>query len=269
MKTKSILATLFTLMFTLGMANSLYADTPANGKGKTLVEKILSNQGKVVDEFSSLGNLQGFVVKANNGQQAIVYADKDGQFAIVGALFDGNGENVSEKDNQARIMSPVAKEALKAAKDTAWVRDGDDDVKKVIYVVGDPNCSYCNKFYQEARSLVKNKDVQLRWIWVGFLKPSSSGMAQAILAAKDPAKEMAKNENNFKSGSEDGGIKPLKKPSKEVLEKFNKNMEFMNTYQFPGTPVLIYQDKDGKPQTVFGVPVGDNLKKLVDSVASE
>ena len=222
----------------------------------------------IQQKFNSLGNLEGYVVKTKQPpqQQGIIYVDKSGNFAVVGALFGPQGTNQSEIDNQKYIAAPIAKEAIKDAANTAWILDGKSNAKGMIYVVGDPNCIYCNKFYKDTRSFVKNGDVALRWIWVGFLKPSSAGMAKAILAAKDPAAEMAKNEGNFSARSEQGGIQPLQNPSKEVDAKFMKNTAFMNKYKFPGTPVLIYVDNKGAPHTVYGVPAGKQLKTLIDSL---
>ncbi len=247
-------------------SQSWAAQTTDSNKAKALINRATEGKVTVVQEFDAGNNLVGFVVKPKEqaGQQAIIYADKNGKYLLVGALIDAQGNNRTDLDTQKYIQSKVAKQAFKAANNTAWVQDGKSDAKHMMYVVGDPNCVYCHKFYQVTRPFVKSGDLAIRWIWVGYLKPSSAGMAAAILNAKDPAKLLAKNESGFSDRSEQGGIKPLKNPPQAALDKLQKNMDFMSKFQFPGTPVLIYMDQSGQPKTMYGVPQGEDLKKVVE-----
>lgn len=252
---------------TTSKAAKITADS--NTKASNLVMTLTKGQATIVQSFDSLGNLEGFVVKpagSQQGQPTIVYADKNGQYAFVGALLTPTGDNQSAADNQKYIVSTIAEKAFAKAKDTAWILDGKADAKHVAYAVADPNCIYCNKLYTVTRPYVQSGDLAIRWIWVGFLKPSSAGLAQAIIGATDPIQAMAQDENNFNASTEQGGIAPLANPPKDVLDKFKKNMAFIGEFQFPGTPVLIYQDQNGKPQAAFGLPVGDQLTKTIDSM---
>lgn len=236
------------------------AKTPAPAAAATqdkaldLVNKTIAGRAVILKQFPSIGNLEGFLVKPNGAGQreTIVYADKNGQYLFIGSLVTEAGSNQTDDDMDKYVNSLVAAKAIAAAPQTAWVLDGSPNAKHVIYAVGDPNCIFCNKFYQTARPYVKSGDLAIRWIWVGFLKPTSQGMAMSILDAKDAAAEMTKNENNFVESSEQGGITPLDNPSQAVKDKFNKNMKFMQDMQFQGTPVLIYRDKTGTAKTIFG-----------------
>lgn len=245
--------------------------TPTNDKASALVLNLTKGQAAIVTSFQSLGNLEGFVVKPAGGQQGqptIIYADKNGQFAVVGALLTPTGDNQSNLDNQKYIVSTIAAKALTEAPNTAWILDGSPKAKHMAYVVADPNCIYCNKLYQVTRPYVKSGDLAMRWIWVGFLKNTSAGLAQAILAAKDPIAAMAQDENGFNASLEQGGLTPLANPPKDVIDKFNQNMSFLSQFQFPGTPVIIYQDQQGKPQAAFGLPMGPDLEKTINSMAT-
>lgn len=240
-------------------------------KASALVLKLTKGQAAIVQSFPSVGNLEGFVLKpagSQKGQPTIIYADKDGQYAFVGALLTADGTNQSAKDNQQYVVASIAQQAFADAKSTAWVLDGKPDAKHMTYAVADPNCIYCNKFYEITRPYVQSGDLAIRWIWVGFLKDTSPGLAQAILAAKDPAAAMAQDENKFDAAQEQGGLTPLTNPSKDVMDKFNKNMEFLNKFQFPGTPVLLYRDQSGTPQAAFGMPVGDQLTQMINSMGT-
>jgi thiol:disulfide interchange protein DsbG len=263
------------LLASLLATGACYADakTPAanNQQATNLVNKLTKGQATIVKSFPSLGNLQGYVVKPSNGQKGqptVIYVDKNGQYAVIGVLLAADGENQSTKDNQQYIVSDIAQQALADAKNTAWVLDGKADAKHVTYAVADPNCSYCNKLYEVTRPYVKSGDLAIRWIWVGFLRDTSPGLAQAILAAKDPAQAMAQDEGKFDPKSGKSGLAPLTNPSKEVADKFKKNMDFIGKYQFPGTPVLIFRDQSGTPQASFGLPVDDQLANTINSMGT-
>jgi thiol:disulfide interchange protein DsbG len=237
-------------------------------KARALVNKTIEGKADITKQFSSVGNLQGFVVKPRGEyqQETIIYADKEGDYLFIGSLVKADGSNQTDADMDKFVNSIVAAKAIKQAPKTAWILDGKPNAKHIIYAVGDPNCIYCHKFYSSTRPYVKSGDLAIRWIWVGFLKPTSQGMAMAILNAKDPSVELAKNEHNFASSNAQGGIQPLKNPSKEVQEKFNKNMQFMQEMQFQGTPVLIYTDKTDTPRTLFGAIPDDQLKGFIDTL---
>lgn len=247
---------------------STQAAAPLNTKtAEALLNKLSHNQVTIVQAFPSLGNLQGFVVKPKNGQGApsLVYVDANGQYAVVGAILTPEGVNQSEADTQKYINAGSAKDALADSPSTTWIQDGNPNAKHSAYVVADPNCIYCHKLYQLTRPAVKSGDLQLRWIWVGFLRDSSPGIAKAMLAAKDPAAAMAQNEDQFNESQEAGGLPPLDNASAEVDAKYAKNMAFLNKYQFPGTPVLIYQNTDGTPMSLYGISP-DDLDKTINTM---
>ena len=89
------------------------------------------------------------------------------------------------------------------------------------------------------------------------------------MSAKDPIKAMDINETKFNEQAEQGGLKPTNKPSKKVIADFNKNMTFLNKYQFPGTPVIIYKDNKGQAEASFGLPTKDELAKMIQSASAK
>jgi len=273
MKFKSSVFALFgSLVLSSTLASTAYAKNDNNKKVTDLVKNLTENQVTVVKTFPSVENLIGVVVKPANsseGQSSILYVDKDGKYIFSGALITPDGQNQTQADGKKYVGSKIAENAYKEVNKTAWIQDGNKDAKHMIYVVADPNCIFCHKFFQQTRSAVKNGDLSIRWIWVGFLKPDSKDLAQAILAAKDPIKAINTNENNFDDKAEQGGLKPLKNPSKTVTKKFKQNMAFMNKYQFPGTPVILYKDQKGQAQASFGLPTKEELTDILKNAQPE
>lgn len=253
----------------LFVSTSMFAADASNSPAESLVKKLTDDKVAIVKTFPSIGNLVGMVVqpKMGQGQATILYVDKDGQYLVSGVVISAAGQNNSDLDTQTYILNPLAQKAFQDSHNTAWVLDGQAKAKHSIYVIADPNCTYCHKLYQETRPLVKNGDLAIRWIWVGFLKQSSPGIAQAILAAKDPQQAMQQNESGFDEPKEQGGLAPLATADKTVLEKYNKNMNFMNKYQFPVTPIILYKTQDGQIMSKFGMPTGKELTDLVNSAS--
>jgi len=259
---KRILTALF---LSSSIATCSFAAATSDAKVTDMINKLTDNQVTVISTFPSIGNLIGVVIQPKDSaaaQETILYVDKDGRYLISGALITAEGTNQTQVDGEKYIGSKIAQKAYGEVSKTAWIQEGNKNAKHLIYVVADPNCIYCHKLYQQTRAQVKSGDLAIRWIWVGFLKPSSKDIALSILSAKDPIKAMDMDEANFNDQNEQGGLTVNKKPSKEAEAKFDKNMAFMNKYQFPGTPVIIYKDDKNKPQASFGLPSEEQLKSI-------
>lgn len=232
---------------------------------KSLVQKITNGQIQIVKQFIGPGDLVGLVVVSPEGQKAVVYADKNAQYIVIGNVITADGQSRTANDTEKYVNSEIAQKAWMNAPKTAWILDGSANAKHVIYAIGDPNCSACHKFYSDTRPYVDKGDLAIRWILVGFLRPSSPGMAMAIMNAKDPGALLKQNESQFNSNKEQGGIKPLENPAADLKAKFDGNMKFMSDHQFTVTPVIIFKDSKGKAHTVMGALPEPQLKELVDS----
>lgn len=68
--------------------------------------------------------------------------------------------------------------------------------KNVIYVFFDPNCVFCHFAWKALQPYVK-AGLQVRWVPVGFLKPTSAQRAAAIREAKTPTQALDFNEQHF------------------------------------------------------------------------
>ena len=101
--------------------------------------------------------------------------------------------------------------------------------------------------------------MQVREIVVGILTPTSMAKGATILAARDPAAALMKNERQYNRGEGGGGITPLKNIPSEAKNKVEANNQLMQSLGFSATPTIVYRDDSGDVQVVQGVPQGDAM----------
>lgn len=152
---------------------------------------------------------------------------------------------------------------LRAAKDATWIAEGNGS--RLVYIFFDPECPYCHKLYQETRSLIGRDGLQLRWIPVGILMPSSAGKAAAILDAKDPLAAFHENEDEFGSAPKFGGIAETI-PSAQSTKRLQQNAQLFKQTGMPGVPVMMFREASGKVRIVDGAPSPSLLNEMLRSV---
>ncbi|MBK0114085.1 MULTISPECIES: thiol:disulfide interchange protein DsbG [unclassified Delftia] len=140
--------------------------------------------------------------------------------------------------------------AWKRLESAKWVRDGKEDAPRIVYVITDPNCIWCHRFWEASRPWVDAGKVQIRHILVGIIKDSSEGKAAAILSAQDTASSLKKHELSSKQG----GISELKIFPDSIKKALADNLQLMKDFGFRGTPAIIYSDTDGDMVAVSGYP---------------
>lgn len=145
-----------------------------------------------------------------------------------------------------------------------WVQDGSDKAPRIVYVLTDPNCPFCNKLWVDARPWVSAGKVQLRHVIVGVLTATSAGKAAALLADKDPAAAFASHEranaaSNAKVMSSgrprplgNDGVKPLSHIPAAVQAQLDANETLMVSLRLRATPALIWRDENGAVKTRTG-----------------
>lgn len=236
----------------------------------SLLTKVSGGQAKIIQEFNGIGNLKGFVVAPVNGQgqNTIVYVDKNGKYLVSGNVIDAQGQNVTQNDFQKYVTDAMAPKVISAAAQTTWIGQGNPKAPHQAYVIVEPNCIACHMLHKALLPKIKSGQLYVRWIMVAFLKPDSEGKAAAILQAKDPAKAFDQDEIGFNEKTESGSIQPAKNISNDTESKLKANMAFMQKYNFISTPVIIYQDKAHKAQIMNGFVPGKALDKLVNSMST-
>ena len=135
----------------------------------------------------------------------------------------------------------------------------------VMYVYFDPNCIYCHELYDHLQKYIRAGQVTVSWIPVAFLKRDSVGKAEAILAAPDPARALARNEEGFDEASEEGAIAPAVNPATAVVAAIYFNTRLLSGTGRLATPTLVFADRTQGVQIIPGMPqnMGPIIRNLV------
>lgn len=217
----------------------------------------LQQQGvEVVKAFDAPGELRGYIVSAG-GQSHAVYVTGDGQHVLIGALLDAEGNNLSEQHLSQHAPKPDMSKAWQSLEDARWVAEGPKDPKSVVYVMADPYCPYCHAFWLASQPYLK-AGLQVRWIWVSYLRPDGPAKVAAILDADDPGAAMARHEQMFNQG----GIDAASKPQPKTLAVVRANTALMQELGVSGTPAVFFKDDKGQVQVIQGMPKLNVLPKI-------
>lgn len=203
---------------------------------------------KITSSFAAPSGLTGYLGTAD-GNLIVLYVTEDQKHVLVGTLYDERGNNLYEEKIEDSIWSFL--------EESEWALDGEEEASHIVYEFKDPNCPYCNKFWQDAQPWVKAGKVQVRAIMVGFLTPTSFDKAVAILAADDRSQALKDNEENY--SQQGGSIKPLKKNPTNVVTMVEANNNLMASLGLSATPTVIYKDESGKMRLIQGAPQGEEL----------
>lgn len=221
--------------------------------------KALEAQGvEVVGTFAAPGGLTGYAGMVDQRPLAI-YLTADGKQAIVGSMIDAQGANLSQEPLNRLVSKPMSVKIWKQLENSTWVADGSKNAPRIIYTFTDPNCPYCNKFWNDARPWVTAGKVQLRHVIVAILTNTSAGKAAALLSAKDPQAALTQHEQQHASG----GLKPLGQVSATVRAQLDANQKLMQQLGSSATPTIFYKDASGNLQKMQGAPSAEMLAKMM------
>ncbi|MEK1911844.1 thiol:disulfide interchange protein DsbG [Pseudomonas sp. NFPP07] len=221
------------------------------------IKKIEAKGAKIVGSFDAPDGLKGYAAQYQNRGMAL-YLTPDGKHVLLGNLYDADGKDLSAEPLQKLVYAPMAKAVWAKMEKSHWIADGKADAPRVVYLFSDPNCPYCNMFWEQARPWVNAGKVQLRHIMVGIIREDSPGKSAALLAAKDPQKALQDHEKAGKGSS----LKPLAKIPAEVQAKLDANMALMDELELSATPAIFYMDDKGELQQQQGAPAPDKLGKI-------
>ena len=221
--------------------------------------KALEAKGvEVIGTFDAPGGLSGYACMIEQ-QPLAIYLTADGKQAIVGAMIDAQGVDLSQEPLNRLVSKPMTEKVWKLLEGSSWIADGAKNAPRVIYTFTDPNCPYCNKFWKDARPWVKAGKVQVRHVIVAILGPTSPGKAAALLSAQDPQAALTQHEQQHGSG----GIKPLAQVSPKVRAQLDANQMLMQQLGFSATPTTLYKDGDGNLKNMQGAPSAEMLGRIL------
>lgn len=222
------------------------------------IRKIEEKGAKILGSFDAPDGLKGYAAQYQNRGMAM-YLTPDGKHVLLGNLYDADGKDLSAEPLQKLVYAPMAKEVWNNLDKSNWIADGKADAPRIVYLFSDPNCPYCNMFWQQARPWVNAGKVQLRHIMVGIIREDSPGKSAALLAAKDPQQALQDHEKAGKASA----LKPLASIPAAVQAKLDANMKLMEELELSATPAIFYLDDKGELQQQQGAPAPGKLTQIL------
>lgn len=218
---------------------------------------------KLVATFNATAGLTGYVVSSESGRNDVVYGFPGNDVMFAGHLIDGAGADLNHKyvgqyapkidysKFESRIVvAPAVVEGATGA-----------EVKSTIYIFMDPNCIFCHLTWKALQPYEKI-GLQVHWIPMAFLKPSSLNKAAALLDSKDRPSLMAVLEKKFDTKLESGGIDGEVTVSPATKAQLDGNMALFQQLGFNGTPTILYRDKSGKLSVSEGMARLSQLSEI-------
>jgi len=169
---------------------------------------------------------------------------------------------------QAADPRATAARIAAALDTTTWIQDGQGN--RIIYFFFDPNCPHCNEAFRRIAPILQAEpDLQLRYVPMGVLLPSSAGKAAAIMQSQDPLKAYHQMEEGYGFSTEgDGGaIAPAKKIESSTQQALDANYAIFSDNHIPGMPLIVFMGDDGKPFMLFGARKTSLYRKLFAHIA--
>lgn len=250
--TSAILPSLAAQLFVAASAASLANSTWAAENYPKAIQGAIDNGVKLARTFPAASGLTGWVL-SEGGRYSLVFTTADKKSLLLGTLIGENGENLSAQYAEKYIPKPdLAALFADLEKSTYVVEGATKDPKSVIYVFVDPNCPFCH-FTWRALQPYEKAGLQVRWIPVATLSPTSMPKAIEVLAASDKTAAFRKMENNHgQSWSPSPQASEAAKPT--IAAAIRKNGEQMEKFGIEGTPGVIWKDKQGKVNVKGGMP---------------
>lgn len=255
------------------LATSLFFTTDLGDHPKAadaLIKTITHNSVNIIHHFNGPGDLQGFIVqsKDKSGAMGILYTDRRGKYIFDGIILNAKGENLTRQAFMQFIAPKKAGDVMQVIDKTQWIAQGNNNAPHKAYIVVDPNCIFCHQLFETLQPEIAKGNLAVRWIVVGFLKPSSPGKAMAILSAKDPLTALKTNEQQFNTGEESGGITPIAQPTKSQKSMLLTNNDFVKKFQIFQTPVIFYKTAKGQARMQAGLPHETVLQAVIKNMGS-
>ena len=207
---------------------------------------------KVAKTFPAASGLTGWVL-SQGGQYSLVFTTSDKKTLIAGALIGENGENLSSQYEEKHVPKPDLSTLYQELDKSAYVIEGTvQNPKKTIYIFVDANCPFCHYTWKALQPYEK-AGLQVRWILVATLGPTSMPKAIEVMTAQDKTVAFRKmEENNGKSWTP--SAKASESASPDASASVQKNTELMTRFGIAGTPGVVWKDARDKVNIKGGMP---------------
>ncbi len=228
-KTLLIVTTAVTLMTTLNANDPIIDKVKLQNittKNMVLQDPTLTLKGAIEKPNSYILKLEA---RSPQGSQLITaFLDKQTSELFIGSAYDKSGKPIIFPKDAKVVNDGVAFSYGKGSKD--------------IYIVTDPECSYCSKFEQAAAGKLDDYRVHVILFPLSFHKKSPA-MVDWIMQGKDDAERKERFEEIMIKGSNKYAelIKDAKKPfkySSATQQHMNKSDKAAMELNVRGTPAI-------------------------------
>lgn len=207
---------------------------------------------KVVKTFPAQSGLTGWVL-SQGGQHTVVYTTADRKTLLTGVLIGEDGENLSGAYEEKHVPKPDMGSLFQELEKSTYVVEGPASApKNTIYVFVDANCPFCHYTWKALQPYEK-AGLQVRWILVDTLGPTSMPKAIEVLAASDKTAAFRKMEESH-GRPWNGSAQFTAEAKPAIAANIRKNGELMGKFGLSGTPGIVWKDKQGKVQVKAGMP---------------
>ena len=210
------------------------------------------NQGvKVAKSFPAASGMTGWVL-SKQGQYSIVFTTPDNKTLVAGLMIGESGANLSQEYAEKYIPKPDFSAVFKELEKTTMIVEGAKAPKGILYAFFDPNCPFCHMTWK-ALQPYEAAGLQVRWVPVAYLAPSSLPKAIEMLASVNPTSAFRVNEQNF-GKEKNPPAKYTASAYPAIAKKLEENAGLMQKFGFNGTPGIVWKDKSGKIMVKNGMP---------------
>lgn len=159
----------------------------------------------------------------------------------------------------AHAASTPADRVLARAPTAAWIAEGQG--RRIVYVLFDPNCPSCALLHRNLQALIVAENLQVRWLPVAVVSPTSIGKAAAILQARDPRAALRQNETRYQEGRDGGGIDE-DIPTVATERRLRANQRLLKMLDIPVVPSMLFGGMDGHAVLIQGALSPFALRKV-------
>ncbi len=254
-KTSARLALIVAPLLLAHPASSLAAGYPKQ------IQAAVDSGVKVVKTFPAASSLTGWVL-SEKGHYSLVFTTPDRKTLIAGDLIDENSRNLTSRYAEQYIPKPDRAALLKELIRAPHIVEGAaKNPKSVLYVFFDPNCPYCHYTWM-ALQAYERVGLQIHWVPVAVLGPTSMPKAIAIMAAADKTAAFRKMEQSGGLGKPaPAGFGADTHP--QIALALRSNAELMDKFGIGGTPGIVWRDKSGKIKAISGMPRLSDIPAIV------
>ncbi|MGC8508108.1 MAG: thioredoxin fold domain-containing protein [Thiomonas sp.] len=132
---------------------------------------------------------------------------------------------------------------------------------RVLTVFFDPNCPSCRQLYRDLRPSVGEDGLQIDWVPVAILAPSSLGKAAAILQSADRLQAFREMEDHALDPNLPAPAVPtasqIRATTRQTLRANEAVLKQAGAYY--SVPLAVYRNRAGQPELLLGAPRDDKV----------